>query len=102
LDVEDQKQSDINFMELTMKDSKGRGIIRLGDKTSHGGKVISASQDFKVLSKAVAVQGNMVSCPKCKGAFPIQPKKSDRTHSGKLVAYDGDMAACGAKLISSI
>ncbi|HAT33402.1 MAG TPA: PAAR domain-containing protein, partial [Janthinobacterium sp.] len=26
-----------------MKDAKGRGVIRLGDKTSHGGEVVSAS-----------------------------------------------------------
>jgi uncharacterized Zn-binding protein involved in type VI secretion len=85
-----------------MKDSKGRGVIRLGDKTSHGGKVISACSDFKVLNKAVALQGDKVVCPKCKGTFPIQPKKGDRTHNGKLVAYDGDKSVCGAKLLSSI
>jgi len=85
-----------------VKDSKGRGIIRLGDSTTHGGKVLSASTDFKVYGKPVAVEGDTVSCPQCKGVFPIQPEQGDRKHNGKLVAYDGDKAACGAKLISSV
>jgi uncharacterized Zn-binding protein involved in type VI secretion len=88
--------------EAIMKDSKGRGVIRIGDKTTHGGKVLSASATFKVYGKAVAVEGDKVSCPQCKGIFPIQPRKGDRTHNGKLVAYDGDLIACGAKLISSV
>lgn len=85
-----------------MKDCKGKGVIRLGDKTNHGGKVISAASDFKVLAKPIAVDGDMTFCPKCRGVFPIQPSHSDRTHNGKQIAYDGHRTACGAKLISSI
>ena len=85
-----------------MKDSKGRGVIRLGDKTSHGGEVISASDTFKALGKAVALDGDMTFCPQCKGKFAIKVNKSDRKHNGKRVAYDNDSADCGAKLISSI
>lgn len=85
-----------------MKNSKGLGVIRLGDKTTHGGTVISAQPTFKVLGKAVAVEGDLTACPQCKGAFPIQPADSERHHNGRAVAYDGDKAACGAKLISSI
>ncbi len=85
-----------------MKDQNGRGIIRLGDKTSHGGEVISAAGDFTVLGTRVAVEGDATYCPKCKGQFPIQPSGSTRKHQGKQVAYDGDLSACGARLISSI
>ena len=85
-----------------MKNSKGRGIVRLGDKTTHGGQVISAQATFKALGKAVAVEGDLTVCPKCKGTFPIQPASSERRHHGQAVAYDGDKTACGAKLISSI
>lgn len=88
--------------EIKMKDSKGRGVIRLGDKTTHGGAVISAATNFKVYGKAVAVEGDKVTCPQCKGVYPIKPSKGGRTHDGKPVAYDGDKASCGAKLISSI
>lgn len=84
-----------------MKNSKGLGVIRIGDKTSHGGKVISAQSTFKVLGKQVAVADDMTFCPKCKGSFPIQVPGSERHHHGKAVAYHGDKAACGANLISS-
>jgi uncharacterized Zn-binding protein involved in type VI secretion len=85
-----------------MKDQQGRGVIRLGDKTTHGGDVTSAATDFTVLGKPVAVEGDSTYCPKCKGHFPIQPSGSSRKHHGKQVAYDQDLTACGAKLISSI
>ena len=55
-----------------MKNSKGLGVIRLGDSTSHGGKVISAAADLKALGKAVALHGDQATCPKCKGTFAIQ------------------------------
>lgn len=85
-----------------MKDAKERGVVRLGDKTSHGGEVISAQADFKVLGKAVAIDGDLVSCPKCNGKFAIRPVDSTRKHHGKQVAYHDDPTECGAKLISSI
>jgi uncharacterized Zn-binding protein involved in type VI secretion len=85
-----------------MKDSSGRGVIRLGDKTSHGGQVISASDTYIVLGKQVSLHGDTTVCPKCKGVFPIQVADSERQHHGKNVAYHDDVTACGAKLISSI
>jgi uncharacterized Zn-binding protein involved in type VI secretion len=85
-----------------MKDSKGRGVIRLGDKTSHGGQVISASDTFTALGKKVALNGDMTLCPKCKGKFPIKVASSERKHHGTAVAYHNDLTACGATLISSI
>jgi uncharacterized Zn-binding protein involved in type VI secretion len=85
-----------------MKDSKGRGVVRLGDKTSHGGQVISASDSFTVLGKQVALDGDTTFCPKCKGTFPIQVAGSERRHHGKKVAYQNDPTACGAKLLSTI
>lgn len=85
-----------------MKDAQGRGVIRLGDTTSHGGEVISASATLKALGKAVALDGDMTFCPQCKNKFPIIVNQSDRKHNGKRVAYQTDRAACGATLISSI
>lgn len=85
-----------------MKDAQGRGVIRLGDSTSHGGTVITASNTLKALGNAVAVDGDMTVCPRCKGKFPIHVNESDRQHHGKRVAHHGDAAACGATLISSI
>lgn len=85
-----------------MKDEKGRGVIRVGDKTSHGGEVLTGAADFKVLGKAVAVAGDMASCPKCGGHFAIVAANSTRKHHGKPVAYHEDQTECGAKLLSSI
>jgi hypothetical protein len=43
----------------------------------------------------------MVSCPKCKGTFPIATGAPDFINNGKAVARHGDKTACGATLISS-
>lgn len=85
-----------------MKNSKGQGVIRKGDVTSHGGKVISGASDFKALGRPIACEGDLTVCPKCKGVFSIQTSGSERKHHGRSVAYNGDKAACGAKLFSSI
>lgn len=85
-----------------MKNHSGKGVIRLGDKTSHGGLVISAAPDFIVLGKPVVTEGCLTVCPKCRGVFPVKVNASDREHYGQLVAYADDTAACGAKLISSV
>ena len=79
-----------------------RGVIRLGDQTSHGGKVISASSGTIVMGKAAALASDMTACPQCKGQFPILPSDSGAKHEGKAYAYDGDATACGAKLITSL
>ncbi|WP_133650321.1 PAAR domain-containing protein [Paraburkholderia flava] len=85
-----------------MKDEAERGVIRLNDKTTHGGHVTTASDDFKVLGVPVALEGDKTWCPKCQGTFAITPKDSTRMHHDKAVAYDGDPTECGAKLISSV
>lgn len=85
-----------------MKNSKGKGVIRLGDQTSHGGKVIGGDPTFKVLGKPIVCEGHMAVCPKCKGVFPVEVNGDELTHHGKKVAFEGDKAACGAQLISSI
>jgi uncharacterized Zn-binding protein involved in type VI secretion len=85
-----------------MKDEKGRGVVRLGDKTTHGGQVISAARDFIVLGTQVALEGDSTYCPRCKGKFTICTEGSTRKHNGKQVAYDQDITGCGAKVISSI
>ncbi|GGC21636.1 PAAR domain-containing protein [Pseudoduganella buxea] len=80
----------------------GRGVIRLNDKTDHGGKVISASSGTVVMGIEAALADDMTVCPKCKGKFPIKPIGAGAKHKGRPYAYDGDVTACGAKLISSL
>ncbi|WP_387795382.1 PAAR domain-containing protein, partial [Photorhabdus sp. RM125S] len=49
----------------------------------------------------VAAKGDLVSCPKCKGVFPIVEGSDDLKHQGKPIALEGMHTACGAKLIAS-
>ena len=81
---------------------QGRGVIRLNDKTDHGGQVISASSGTTVMSVVAALQSDMTHCPKCKGNFAIKPDCAGARHEGKPYAYEGDVTECGAKLIASL
>jgi len=77
-------------------------LIRLGDDTDHGGKVISASSKMRFSGRAVARKGDLVSCPKCKvHPNPIIEGDDTMTDDGIPVARHGHRAACGCRLISS-
>lgn len=76
-------------------------IIRQGDPTSHGGTVIEGSLTDICHGKAIAYMGHKVSCPKCKGVFPIIEGVLTTTFYGKGVAVAGMKAACGAVLIAT-
>lgn len=79
-------------------------VIRIGDPTSHGGKVIetSASQ-FVVSGKPVVLVGDKCVCPMT-GHQNCTIISGNAKHqiNGKSVAYDGDKTSCGATLISTI
>ena len=77
-----------------------RSIIVLGDTTDHGGKVITASPFTDDNGKGLARLGDMVSCPRCKGSFPISEGDRNFIVDGQPLAYDGHKVACGARLIS--
>jgi len=81
----------------------GRGVIRLGDATTHGGKVVSVAHPTATdMGIPIACVGDMVQCPKCKGAYPIVEGDPTDTIEGVPVAYHGHKTACGAALISSV
>ncbi len=48
-----------------------KDIIRLGDSTAHGGVVLEAFSRTDLYGKPIAGVGHNVSCPLCKGVFPI-------------------------------
>lgn len=81
---------------------EGRGVIRLNDKTDHGGEVVAVSSGTAVMGVEAALAGDMTYCPKCKGSFPIKPDGAGAKHKGQPYAYDQDLTACGAKLLSSL
>jgi uncharacterized Zn-binding protein involved in type VI secretion len=76
-------------------------IIRLGDKTSHGGTVLEGSLADICMGKPIAYVGHKVQCPKCKGIFPIVEGALTTSFYGKGVALAGMKTACGAVLIAS-
>ena len=75
-------------------------VILLGDMTTHGGKVISASSDLEHKGIKVARVGDMVACPRCKGVFPIIQGAPATFDLFANIARHGDKVACGASLIS--
>lgn len=80
-----------------------RGVIRLHDTTDHGGEVIQVKHTETVIhGRPVAVIGDLVRCPKCKGVYEITEGEPDHTIKGDNVAYEGHHTACGAMLISSV
>jgi uncharacterized Zn-binding protein involved in type VI secretion len=82
-----------------MQDAQGRAMIRLGDKTDHGGEVIEAASDLTHLGIGVALDTHKVTCPKCGGVFELQAS-GPRTHHGQRVGYVGDTTTCGATVIA--
>jgi uncharacterized Zn-binding protein involved in type VI secretion len=80
-----------------------RRIVLVGDKTDHGGVVITGSSSFTSNGSRVAMIGDMVSCPvRHHGVTPILPD-SPRTakSNGRLFALEGDLCGCGGKIIAS-
>ncbi|WP_205169222.1 PAAR domain-containing protein [Burkholderia sp. LMG 13014] len=80
----------------------GFAFIREGDTTSHGGRVLACTSTNIVFGKPLALEGDMVSCPKCGGVYPIVAVRvRSMTFGDRAVATDGDKTACGATLIAS-
>ena len=82
--------------------NEGRGIIRIDDRTNHGGRVVNASSGTMVLGKAAALAGDMTHCPKCNGDFAIKADGAGAKNIGRSYAYHDDVTECGARLISSL
>jgi len=79
-----------------------RKIILLGDETSHGGKVVSATSHVTVGGKPVARLGDKCTCPK-RGHNNCVIAEGDTawTIDGIPVALEGHKTSCGAVLVSS-
>lgn len=79
-----------------------KGLIRLDDPTSHGGKVISATSRFIVDGKPVARVGDKCSCPiPGHGSETIVEGDPDWTIDGMPLAYEGCKTDKGATLITT-
>jgi uncharacterized Zn-binding protein involved in type VI secretion len=74
-------------------------LIRLGDKTSHGGAVVEASQLSDIDGVGIARMGDKASCP-IHGSTTIVSGDQTLIVDGKPAARHGDKTACGATLIA--
>jgi uncharacterized Zn-binding protein involved in type VI secretion len=72
----------------------------LGDKTSHHGSVVEASQFSESGGKPIARVGDKVSCP-IHGDTTISSGDQTLIIDGKAVARHGDKVGCGATLIAT-
>lgn len=80
-----------------------RGIIRVGDATSHGGRVTTGSTMSEVMGRPVARIGDMCVCPIAgHQACVIVEGDPNVTVDGRPAAFDGHKTSCGATLISSM
>lgn len=81
-----------------------RNVIRLGDMTSHGGKVVSVrARHFKIGGIPVACVGDLCSCPiPGHNGCTIVSGSARQRINGVQLAFEDDLTSCGAKLKSSL
>ncbi|ODQ07454.1 MULTISPECIES: PAAR domain-containing protein [Enterobacterales] len=80
-----------------------KNIIVLGDKTSHGGTVITATSDIIINGKKAAKVGDKVNCPKKgHGINSIIEGSSNFICKDSFIAVEGCRTECGCYLIASI
>ncbi len=79
-----------------------KGFVLLGDKTTHGGEVMSASSTMIVNGKKVALIGDEITCPIIgHGINTIIEGSPEWISDGKAIVVDGCHCACGCQVISS-
>ena len=79
----------------------GSPVARLGDTSNHGGTITTASsKNLNVNGKAVAVNGDLHSCPiSGHGMTPITSTATTKSN-GQSVVTVGCVAGCGAVINS--
>jgi len=78
-------------------------IVRLGDPTTHGGKVITASATHSIAGIGIARVGDKLICPlPGHGVNMIVEGAPTFLIGGRMVALHGHRGACGCSLISTI
>jgi uncharacterized Zn-binding protein involved in type VI secretion len=77
------------------------GFIVVGDRTSHGGEVLSSTSRRFIDSIPLARVGDPVWCPRCKRKTQILTTRFPQmTEMGIAFAFDQDVTDCGAVLYS--
>jgi uncharacterized Zn-binding protein involved in type VI secretion len=79
-----------------------QGFVLLGDKTTHGGEVTSASSTTFVNGKPVALVGDEVHCPlPGHGVNRIVEGCPDWSEGNRAMVVNGCHCECGCQVISS-
>lgn len=80
-----------------------KGIIRINDKTTGGGTVLSGSTDMRFDGIGAARLGDPVSCP-IPGHGPTVIAEGHPTFkdNGVPLAFHGHRCACGCVLLTSL
>lgn len=77
-------------------------LVCLGDATTHGGKVISASSTMFINGGQVALVDDLVFCPiSGHGSNRIIEGDPTATEEGISIVVDGCLCECGCRVISS-
>lgn len=80
-----------------------QGFVLLGDKTTHGGEVTTASSTTIINGKAVALVGDEVRCPlPGHGVNRIVEGCADWSEDGRAMVVSGSRSECGCQVISSV
>jgi len=72
-------------------------VSRLGDSSTHGGSIISASTNKKANSKGIARQGDQFQCP-THGLQTLNAITTKTFVDGRLVITVGAHVTCGATI----
>lgn len=76
-------------------------IIRKGDKTTHGGSVLTASTTMIYGGLGAARKGDKVSCPEHGETTIAEGNPDYLDEDGIPISFEGHKCGCGCSLISS-
>lgn len=78
-----------------------KSVIRIYDKTTHGGTVLEGSSGVKFWGREVACLMDKVSCPVHGETFIAEGDEGSKIN-GRPIALHGHRCGCGCTLISSL
>jgi uncharacterized Zn-binding protein involved in type VI secretion len=73
-------------------------VAHLGDRISHGGAIVSASETVFAEGRAVARVTDRVMCA-AHGAQTIRTGAESVQVNGLTIAIDGSICSCGARVV---
>lgn len=78
-----------------------QSVIRVNDRTTHGGYVLEGDSGVKFMGKEIACMMDKVSCPVHGETFIAEGDHIAKIN-GKPIALHGHRCGCGCFLISSL